>query len=133
VTQLVLRGNGVLDAGAGVCLLLATWDGLYDRVGLPDPDPAIYAQVGGAFAVGFAYVLWIAPRDAKMTRVLSAMSALVNVLLALLALAWLADTHAELPGHDVLALALAVPPLVGLAIVEGAIASRNVAMLLPSD
>jgi hypothetical protein len=133
VTRLVLRANGVLDAIAGVCLLLATWDGLYDRLGLPDPDPAIYAQVGGAFAVGFAYLLWIAPRDAKMTRVVSAMAALVNVLLALVAIAWLADTHMNLPGSDVAALFAAVPPLLILAGFEAVFASRNVATLLPTD
>jgi hypothetical protein len=133
VTRLVLRGNGVLDAIAGVCLLLGTWDGLYNRLGLPDPDPAIYAQVGGAFAVAFAYLLWIAPRDAKMTRVVSATAALVNVALAVLALAWLADTHLNLPGHDVAALFAAVPPLLVLAALEAVIAGRNAAVLLPTD
>jgi hypothetical protein len=133
VTRLVLRGNGVLDALGGVCLLLATWDGLYSALGLPDPDPAIYAQAGGAFAVGFAYALWVAPRDSNLTRVVSAVSALINVLLAAVAAAWLADLHLSLPGHAELAVGIAIPVLLALAVAEGAIARRNVAILVPSD
>jgi hypothetical protein len=113
--------------------MLATWDGLYSALGLPEADPAIYAQAGGAFALGFGYALWLAPRATTLTRVVAATSALINVLLAALAVAWLADTHVSLPGHEALALGLAVPVLVTVAVVEAVIASRSVAILLPPD
>ena len=133
MTRLVLRGNGVVDALGGVCLLLATWDRLYSALGLPEAHSAIYAQVGGAFALGFGYALWLAPRATALTRVLAATSALINVLLAVLAVAWLANTHVSMPGHEALALGLAVPVLVAVAALEAVIASRSVAILLPPD
>ncbi len=124
MTRLVLQGNGILDLMLGVALLAATWDWLYSSVGLPDPDPAIYAQIAGAFAVAVGYLLWIAHRDVHLTRAVAAASALANALLAVLAVAWLADSQMELPGHEALVLGLLVPAFGVLAAVEARIASR---------
>ena len=38
-----LRARALLDVALGVLLLAATWDGLYDALGLPLPRPELYA------------------------------------------------------------------------------------------
>jgi hypothetical protein len=106
---------------------------VYGVLDLPDPGAAIYAQAGGAFAVAFGYLLWIAPRDGTLTRVVAAGSALATLLLVLGGVAWIVEMGSEAAGHHTLLAAVALPTLAVLGLAEAAIASRRVAILLPSD
>src|ERR687892_473517 len=54
----VLQANAVLDFVAGLLLLAGTWDGLWDALDLPQAQPALFVQVGGAALLGLAYLLW---------------------------------------------------------------------------
>ena len=42
-----MRLDALCDASLAVFLLAATWDGLYDFLGLPLPHPPFYAQLLG--------------------------------------------------------------------------------------
>jgi hypothetical protein len=54
----VLMANAVFDFVAGLLLLAGTWDGLWDALDLPQGQPALFVQVGGAALVGWAYLMW---------------------------------------------------------------------------
>lgn len=56
--RLIFRLDAICDAVLAVFLLSASWDGLYDFLGLPVPKPAFYAQLLGAALVAFAIVEW---------------------------------------------------------------------------
>ena len=45
--SLWLRADAVFDAGMGLLLLMASWDALYEALGLPLAAPPMYAQVAG--------------------------------------------------------------------------------------
>jgi len=124
VTRFVLRANGALDVAAGVLLLLTTWDRLYSALDLPNPGVAIYAQLGGAFGLSMGYLLWIAPREAALARPVAAAAALTNVVLALVAAAWIAESRAELAGHHTLVLLICIPLLLVVAALEARVAGR---------
>jgi hypothetical protein len=133
VIRLALRANAIFDAVIGCVLLLATWDSFYSAVHLPDTDAAVYPQVAGAFVVAVAYLLWISHRDVKLLRAAALTGGIAHGLGAGVAVAWLVDTGVELPGHDELALGCLGALFAGFAIVDLAIASRSVAMLVPAD
>jgi hypothetical protein len=42
----------------GLLLLTGTWDGLWDTLDLPQGQPVLFVQVGGAALAGLAYLLW---------------------------------------------------------------------------
>ena len=44
----VLRANAVFDFAAALLLLAGTWNGLWDALDLPQGEPALFVQVGGA-------------------------------------------------------------------------------------
>jgi hypothetical protein len=56
--RLVFRLDAICDAVLAVFLLSASWDGLYEFLGLPVPKPAFYAQLLGAALVALAIVEW---------------------------------------------------------------------------
>ena len=128
---LVLRSHAVLTAALGIFLVSATWDELYEAFGVRHPGEAIYAQVGGAFALALAYVLWIAPRSDDVTRAVAAASAVANALIAAVAVAWLMHDRFDLGSSIELAVLAAVAAFYAGA--EAWIASRSVAMLGPGD
>jgi hypothetical protein len=131
--RLVLRANALFHLAVGVVLGLATWDALYDLVGAHKPNPAPLAQLAGVLFCTFAYLLWIAPRDVRLTRAVAAGGAIANGGTALLVLAWELPGRISLPLHqDVIVITVAVV-CAGFAVAEGVIASRSVAMLLPPD
>jgi hypothetical protein len=131
--RLVLRANALFDLAVGLVLGAATWDWLYDTIGAHKPNPAPLGQFAGILLVAFAYLLWIAPRDVRLTRALAAGSAFANGATFLLAVAWELPGRLTLPAKDDAAI-IAVALVSGaFAIAEGYIASRSVAMLLPPD
>jgi len=131
VTSLVLRSNALLDALLAAFLLAGTWNALYEAVEVPHPDPAVYAQIAGAFALGFAYLLWIGPRNTPLTQAVAAGGTIVHGFAALIGIVWLFREGTEAPATAGL-LALVVIAAV-YAVAEAAIASRSVAMLVPGD
>jgi hypothetical protein len=133
VIRVALRANAIFDAVIGCVLLLATWDSFYSAVHLPDTDAAVYPQVAGAFVVAVAYLLWISHRDAKLLRAAALTGGIAHGLGAGVAVSWLVDTRVALPGHDELALGCLAALFAGFAVVDLAIASRSVAMLVPAD
>ena len=58
--SLVLRAAAAAAGLVGLLLAVASWDGLYDTLDLPQPVPALLAQVGGAGLLGLAWILWSA-------------------------------------------------------------------------
>jgi hypothetical protein len=70
---LVLRVDALSNASLALFLLAASWDALYERFGLPVPQPAFYAQLLGAVLVAFAVVEWaLAGTAAERTVTLAA-------------------------------------------------------------
>jgi hypothetical protein len=131
--RLVLRANALFALAVGLVLGAATWDALYNALGAHKPNPAPLAQLAGVLFCAFAYLLWIAPRDVRLTRAVAAAGVIANGGTALLVLAWELPGKLSLPAQqDVLVLGVAVVSG-AFAIAEGVIASRSVAMLLPPD
>jgi ABC-type Mn2+/Zn2+ transport system permease subunit len=124
VTRLALRGTALIDAAFGFVLLLGTWDRLYDALNLPLAHEPFYAQMGGAFVVGTAFLLWIAARHASLQRGAALGAALAHVLAAGVAIAWLLDTGRDVRSHSGTTLVLLAAVFGGIAAVDFAIA-RN--------
>ena len=123
-----LRSDAVLLFVVALLLLASTWTALYDALGLPLSEPELYAQLAGAVMLAVAYLLWIAPRDTRLTQAVAASAALGNGLSAAILLIWLGSDRV-----DSALLWLFVPVLAAFAALEGRIAARGVAMLLPPD
>ena len=132
MTNFVLRANGALDILAGLGLVLTTWDGLYEALDLPNPGAAPYAQAGGVFTIAFGYLLWIAPREERLIRPVAAASAAANLVLVLMGLAWVVDTHMSAASHHTAAAAAFVTVLGALGLLEARIAGRSAGILEPS-
>jgi hypothetical protein len=113
----VLRANAVLDVVVGVLLLAGTWDGLWDALDLPQGQPSLFVQVGGAALVGLAYLLWQAADEPPLRAPISLAAAGVDGIAALVVLVWLVS--GSLPNNvDALGTIL----LIALAVVLGVLA-----------
>jgi hypothetical protein len=128
VIRATLRSDSLLLFLVSMLLLASTWTALYDALGLPLPEPELYAQLAGAVMLAVAYLLWIAPRDVRLTQAVAASAALGNALSAAILLVWLGTDRV-----DSVLLWLFVPVLAAFAAVEAWIAARSVAVLLPPD
>ena len=114
----VLLANAVFDLAAGLLLLTGTWDGLWDALDLPQAQPALFVQVGGAALLGWAYVLWRAADEPALRAPVALAAAVADGLAALVVLIWLLT--GELP-DDVDALGTIL--LIALVVVLGAFAA----------
>jgi hypothetical protein len=126
-TARVLRLDAVLDGAVGVLLILGTWDGLYLALDLPHMGPALLAQLGGAALLGFAYLLWTAPRSAELGRTVALASAIVNALGASIIAAWLvvrSPAEIYIGTQGVVELAAAAVVLAAFALAEARIVAR---------
>lgn len=85
---IVLKADAVVDLLAGLLLLAGSWDGLWDALDLPQGRPALFVQVGGALALGFAYLLWRAADDPALAAPVALAAAVANGLSAVIALVW---------------------------------------------
>jgi hypothetical protein len=99
----VLRLDAVSNASLALFLLAATWDALYDFFGLPVPDPPFYAQILGAVLVAFAILEW-ALADTPAQGLLTFAAALGSGLAAVILVAWLVTSDADLDTHGLVAL-----------------------------
>jgi hypothetical protein len=113
----VLQANAVFDLAAGLLLLTGTWDGLWDALDLPQAQPALFVQVGGAALLGWAYVLWRAADEPPLRAPVALAAAVADGLAALVVVIWLVT--GELP-NDVDALGTIL--LIALVVVLGAFA-----------
>ena len=113
----VLMANAAFDFVAGVLLLAGTWDGLWDALDLPQGQPALFVQVGGAALVGWAYLLWRAADEPPVRASVALAAAIADGLAALVVLIWLVT--GELP-DDVDALGTIL--LIALVVVLGVFA-----------
>jgi hypothetical protein len=95
---LVMRLDAACDAGLAFFLLAASWDGLYDFLGLPVPKPAFYAQLLGVALVALAIVEWTIagrPGHREVAGGVAVGSALGAAVLAV----WLASGRVEGENH----------------------------------
>jgi hypothetical protein len=63
-----LRVVSVITAFLGALLLLGTWDGLYEKLSLPQALPALGPQIGGIALLALAYLLWYAASTLELRR-----------------------------------------------------------------
>ena len=63
-----LRVTSVITALLGLLLFLGTWDGLYERLSLPQGLPALAPQIGGIALFALAYLLWYAASSLELRR-----------------------------------------------------------------
>ena len=113
--RLVLQANAGFDLAAGLLLLMGTWDGLWDALDLPQGQPALFVQVGGAGLLGFAYLLWRAADESPLRAPVALAAAGADGLAALVVLVWLVT--GELPDDvDALGTILLIALVVVLAV-----------------
>jgi hypothetical protein len=93
----VLRANAVFDFAVGLLLLTGTWDGLWDALDLPQGQPALFVQVGGAALLGLAYLLWQSADQPSLRARVSHAAAGADGLAAVIVLVWLVT--GELPDY----------------------------------
>ncbi len=110
--RIVLLADAVFSALVGLLLLAGTWDGLYDALDLPQAQPALLAQVGGAVLSGVAYLLWLAARTPALMVPVARASALMNGISAGVVLAWLINGELGIDALGTVLLALATAVLV---------------------
>jgi hypothetical protein len=121
-----LRLDALLTGAVGVLLMSGTWDALYAALDLPHRGPALLAQLGGAGLLGFAYLLWVAPRNMEMARAVALAAAVVNGLGALIIAAWLifrTNSQLAVGTQGAVEFAIAAVVLAALAIAQARIAS----------
>jgi hypothetical protein len=96
---LVLRVDALSNSSLALFLVAASWDRLYDAVGLPPPHPAWYAQLLGAVLVAFAIVEW-ALAGTPGERVVTFAAAVGSLLAAGILAVWLlaGETGADTVG-----------------------------------
>jgi hypothetical protein len=133
VIRATLRSDAFLLLGVGALLLASSWKGLFDAVDLPDPQPALWTQLAGVLLVALGYLLWIAPRDVRLTQGIALAAAFANGAGAVVIVAWLLFGELDTGGFGTTLLALTAAVSAVYAVAEAWIASRSVAMLLPPD
>jgi hypothetical protein len=85
----LLQANAVFDFAAGLLLLSGTWDGLWDALDLPQGQPALFVQVGGAALLSLAYLLWRAADEPPLWEPVALAAAGADGLAAVIVLIWL--------------------------------------------
>jgi hypothetical protein len=100
----------------GALLLLASWDGLYDTLDLPQPLPALTAQVGGAALIGLAYLLWRSASRPELVGVAAGSGAIAQGGGALVIAGWLIFRDREQLGIDTLGIVVLIITAVALAL-----------------
>jgi hypothetical protein len=98
VKRLVFRLDAACDAALALFLLAATWDDLYEFLGLPVPKPALYAQLLGAALVALAIAEWtLAGRPGS--RELAGAVAVGSGLAAAIIVVWLLSGRVQGDAH----------------------------------
>lgn len=99
-----IRLISLLHLAIGVLLLLSSWNDLYSALDLPRPEPALFAQVGGAFMLARAAVLANGARSQTLEHSSSSLftGAFGDGLAALIVAAWLLFRDLGIWGVDTL-------------------------------
>jgi|SRR5947208_13373854 len=87
--RVVFLFDAIYSTAIGVLFLAGTWDGLYNALDLPQGQPAIFVQVGGALLWAFAYLLWLASRTPALMLPVARASALGNAISTVILVVWL--------------------------------------------
>jgi hypothetical protein len=114
--SLVLRVNAVLSALLAIVMLAATWDALYDALGIPQPRPWVYAQLLGAALLGVAWIAWRVATDPGPRRVVAQGLAIADLVGFVIISVWVFSDDRGIPSSgslgswifDVTAVVLAV-------------------------
>lgn len=122
----MLRANAAADFLAGLIMLSSTWNDLLDALDLPQAHPALLVQIGGAGLWGFAYLLWVAPRDAALTRQVSLGAAIADGLAAGVIAAWLIFSDPAIGTQGEIELVVVAVVMAVFAVTKARIASRPV-------
>jgi apolipoprotein N-acyltransferase len=125
VTRLGLRTTALVDGAFAFVLLVGTWDRLYDALDLPSAHEPFYGQVGGAFVVGMAYLLWHAHGHPALEQGVARAAGIAHALAAGVAIAWLLDTGSDVGSHSGKALILLAAVFAFLALLDFRIARRR--------
>lgn len=110
-----MRANAVFFLLIGLLMFVATWGGLYDLFSLPIAQPEVFTQLGGAFLIGFAYVLSVAPDNLGMLRPVATGTAVANGLAAFVILVWVVTGKLGIGGFGDVLFVLAMIALAALA------------------
>ncbi len=90
VHRTVFRADAVFDLAFGLLPVLSPFlDGLFAWLGLPNPAPQIFTQLGGGLLVGFAWLLWVSPKHDTVSPLVGVAVGLVNVAGVILIVLWL--------------------------------------------
>ena len=111
----VMRANAAFYALAGLLLLVAPWNGLYDLLRLPIAQPEVFSQLGGVILIGFAYILSATPDNPAMLRPVASGAAAANGLAALVILVWLVTGKLGIGGFGDVIFVASMLLLAGLA------------------
>jgi hypothetical protein len=103
--RVVFLFDTLYSTAIGVLFLAGTWDGLYNALDLPQGQPAIFVQVGGALLWAFAYLLWLASRTPALMLPVARASAFGNAISTVILVVWL--IHGKL-GIDTLGTAILI-------------------------
>jgi hypothetical protein len=98
--EATFRAASVVSALLGALLLFSSWDGLYDTLELPQPAPALAAQIGSMAVFGLAYLLWSAASDPVLARPGAVGGILLYLGSAILIASWLIFRDQEDLGID---------------------------------
>jgi hypothetical protein len=98
--EATFRAGAVVSALLGALLLFSSWDGLYSTLELPQPTPALGAQIGSLAVLGLAYLLWSAASDPALARPAAIVGVLLYLGSAALVASWLIFKDKEDLGID---------------------------------
>jgi drug/metabolite transporter (DMT)-like permease len=114
----LLAADAMIAALLGALFLFYP-SSIVDPLGLPSPDPAIYANLAGALLVGFAFALGRSLRRPEFSRPVVEAAMIANALSAAVLVVWLAalDDGATTTGTAVLGVVAGA--LAALALLQG--------------
>lgn len=81
--------NAVYSVAVAALLLAGTFDELWEALDLPQAQPALFVQIGGALLLGIAYLFWLAARTPSLMLPMARASALMDALSVVVIVVWL--------------------------------------------
>ena len=122
--RLVLRIDALSNASLAALFMAASWDGLFEFLGLPLPRPAWYAQLLGAALVAIALLEWRLAGTAAARATASAV-AVGSALAAGILVVWLVGEETGADPHGVVVLWFSAAFLATAAAVHLLVVSRG--------
>jgi len=126
VIRAVLLADAAFTAAVAFVLLFATWDQLYNWLGIRGPEPAPPVQIAGALVLGLGLLLYLGSRDATLTSGVALAAAVANAVAALVIVVWFASGEGAGFSHgSKVMLVLLAAVFTGFAAAEGRAALRD--------